>query len=166
MTFDDLAVGESVFLDANVFVYHFAADPLYGSSSSKLLDRIERGELLGYTSTHILSETAHRLMTIEASVVFGWPFAGIAQRLRQHRTEIARLSLFRVAIEKLASSSIRTLAAAPAHVAGAAIVSQQTGLLSNDALIVALMRTHALTCLASADDDFDNLPAIARYAPA
>jgi predicted nucleic acid-binding protein len=84
MTFDDLTAGQSVFVDANTFVYHFAADPALGTACSGLLRRIENGELQGFTSTHVLTELAHRLMTIEASTVYGWPFAGIAYRLQMH----------------------------------------------------------------------------------
>jgi predicted nucleic acid-binding protein len=55
----------------------------------------------------------------------------------------------------------------PRHlISTAAAVSQQTGLLSNDALIVALMREHGLSILASNDADFDRVPGIARYGPA
>jgi hypothetical protein len=32
MTFADLLAGDSVFMDANTFVYHFAPDPLLRSS--------------------------------------------------------------------------------------------------------------------------------------
>ena len=34
MTFADLVAGEAIFLDANAFVYHFAADPRYGAACS------------------------------------------------------------------------------------------------------------------------------------
>ena len=34
MTFADLGAGETIFLDANLFVYHFVADPLYGAACS------------------------------------------------------------------------------------------------------------------------------------
>ena len=32
MIFADLAVGDSVFLDANTLVYHFAPDPVLGAA--------------------------------------------------------------------------------------------------------------------------------------
>jgi predicted nucleic acid-binding protein len=48
--------------------------------------------------------------------------------------------------------------------AGAA-VSQQTGLLTNDALLVALRQHHGLINLASADADFDRVPSIRRFGP-
>ena len=47
----------------------------------------------------------------------------------------------------------------------AADVSQQTGLLSNDALLIAVMQTNGLTNLASHDSDFDRVPGLTRYAP-
>lgn len=36
MIFADLAAGDSVFLDANTFIYHFAPDPTLGPSCSQL----------------------------------------------------------------------------------------------------------------------------------
>ena len=45
-------------------------------------------------------------------------------------------------------------------------LSQQIGLLTNDALIVAVMRANGLTKIASNDADFDRVPGITRYAPA
>ena len=67
MTFADLAVGVSIFLDANPLVYHFASDPVFGPASNQLITRIENREIHAFTSTHVLSETAHHLMTLEAS---------------------------------------------------------------------------------------------------
>jgi predicted nucleic acid-binding protein len=46
------------------------------------------------------------------------------------------------------------------------MASRLTGLLSNDALIVAVMQASGLTKLASNDADFDRVPGITRYAPA
>jgi predicted nucleic acid-binding protein len=48
----------------------------------------------------------------------------------------------------------------------AAEISQQHGLLTNDALLVAVMREHGLTNLASQDADFDRVPGLIRHAPA
>ena len=83
MTFADLGAGETIFLDANLFVYHFVADPLYGVACSQLLQRVENQEIRRLTSTHILTELAHRIMTVEAIGACAWPVAGIARRLRQ-----------------------------------------------------------------------------------
>jgi predicted nucleic acid-binding protein len=50
--------------------------------------------------------------------------------------------------------------------ATAAALSQQIGLLTNDALIVAVMQAHGLSRVASNDSDFDRVPGLMRYAPA
>ena len=64
MTFAQLQSGESVFLDANVFVYDFAPDPTFGPPCQSLLKRIETGDLTGIISSHVFHEVAHRLMTL------------------------------------------------------------------------------------------------------
>ena len=64
MNFLDLPEGESVFIDANVFVYAFATDPTLGPPCRDLVERIGRKELEAYLSTSVFSEIAHRLMTL------------------------------------------------------------------------------------------------------
>jgi predicted nucleic acid-binding protein len=165
MTFVNLAPGESIFVDANTFVYHFAPDPMFGPSCGQLIQRIDSQDLHGYTSTHILSEIAHRLMTIEASTLFGWPFQGIAYRLQKHPAQLQKLSAFRQAVETVLNSKMQVLSISPPLVLTATTLSQQTGLLSNDALIAAVMQANGLNNIASNDADFDRVPGIKRYAP-
>jgi predicted nucleic acid-binding protein len=166
MIFADLQAGASVFLDANTLVYHFEPHPVLGPPCTALIKRVELGEIAGVTSTHVLSEVAHRLMTMEAVKRFGWPFAGIAQRLRRHPAEVRQLSDFRDAIEAVPKLGLHILPPAASLIATAAVISQQTGLLSNDALVVAVMREHGIVNLASHDADFDRVPGLTRYAPA
>jgi len=61
MIVTDIPVGSAVFLDANTLVYHFAPHPQFGLACSDLLDRIERGDLKGYVSSHVLGEHGHCL---------------------------------------------------------------------------------------------------------
>lgn len=164
--FSQLAVGDSVFVDANTLVYHFGLHPTFGIACNQLFACIERQEVLGYTSTHVLSELAHRLMMVEASALPGWTASKIKLRLRQHPAALTNLTQFRAAVEAILQSRIVVLTIAPALIASAAVVSQQCGLLSNDALIVAVMKSYGLTNLASSDTDFDRVPDITRYAPA
>ena len=52
-----------------------------------------------------------------------------------------------------------------AHVLHAAEISQQHGLLTNDAISIAVMQGRELTNLASNDADFDRIAGINRFAP-
>jgi predicted nucleic acid-binding protein len=166
MTFADLPGGVVVFLDANTIVYHFSRHARYGTACTALLERIARQELAGCTSSHVLSEAAHRLMTLEAMDRFGWPHAGIAQRLRKHPAEVQALTRFRQAIDEVPQFGIQVLGILPALIHVATERSQQHGLLHNDALIVAVMQANGLANLASEDADFDRVPGLTRYAPA
>jgi predicted nucleic acid-binding protein len=166
MTFDDLPAGSSVFLDADTLVYPFAPEPVLGPPCAQLLRRIENQQILAFTATHVLSEVAHRLMAIEAIQKFGWPVRGIAQRMRHHPAHVQQLTTFRQTVERILQSRIQILSISPGWIAMAAALSQQTGLLSNDALEVAVMREHGLVNLASNDADFDRVPGLTRHSPA
>jgi predicted nucleic acid-binding protein len=166
MIYADLPVGAVIFVDASVFIHHFEPNALYGPAATAFLERIENQEVTGLTSTHVVSEVAHRLMTLEAMQAFGWKSAGIALRLRNHPAQVQTLKRFRQAIQEIPLFGLRIVPIDSARLDPAAEISQQTGLLHNDALAVAVMRAHGLTNLASADPDFDRVPGITRYAPA
>jgi predicted nucleic acid-binding protein len=165
MTFADIPSGESIFLDANIFVYYFAPHPTLGPACDLLVQKIGSGALLGFTSTPVLSELAHRLMTFQASTLFGWP-SKVVNHLKRNPAAVGQLSLYRQAVAKVPQLGVRILTIPETLVETATVVSHQTGLLSNDALIVAGMRAKGLAHLASHDADFDRVPGLTRYAPA
>jgi predicted nucleic acid-binding protein len=127
--------------------------------------RIENQHPAGFISTHVLSEIAHRLMTLDALDRFGWPPAGIAARLRKHHSEIPRLTLHVRAIAQLPLLGIQAVTITSPLVEAATLVSRQHELLMGDSLVVAVMQAHGLTHLASNDADFDRIPWLTRYEP-
>lgn len=165
MTFAHIARGASAFVDANTLVYHFTADPNYGPACKLLIERIARAEIRGVTSAHVVSDVAHRVMTVEAIAALGWPAKGIAYRLRKNSTDIQRLTRFRQAVQEVPRIGIRIVPVDLPLVEAATVLSQQHGLLTGDALIVAVMQQHGLTGIASLDDDFDRVPGLTRYGP-
>jgi predicted nucleic acid-binding protein len=105
------------------------------------------------------------MMTTEANARLGWPFAGMANRLRRHPPEVQKLTAHRLTLDRIARSRLQVLPFTVALMLAASMVSQQYGLLTNDAIVVAVMQAHGLTKLASHDADFDRVPGITRYAP-
>ena len=164
MNFADLLANSSVFVDANTLVYHFQPHPILGPLCTALLKRIELKEMAGFTSTHVLSEIAHRLMTMEASIMFGWS-SKIVDRLKQDPTAVQKLVSFRRAIQQISQLGLQVLTIHESLIDTAAGISQQTGLLSNDALIIAVMQANGLTNIASNDSDFDRVTGITCYKP-
>ncbi len=160
-----IPAGESVFVDANVFVYDFTPVPLYGPPSNALLRRFENRELRGFTSSLVLHDAAHRAMTLEACQSLGWPYAGIGRRLRDNPAEIRKLTRFRQMLHEILAVGVEVLYVTSDHVLLAADLSRKHGLLSGDALIVAAMQSNAIVNLASGDNDFDRVPGLVRYSP-
>ena len=166
MTFADIPAGTAVFVDSNVLLYHFTQFAPFGVPSQGLLERAESGDIRGFTSANALSEVAHRLKGVEAVARFGWPHQGIARRMKRRPTEVQQLGQYRRAIDELSLLGVEVLDVTGRLVSLATDVSRQHGLLSGDALIVAVMREHGLTAIASNDADFDRVPGLKRYAPA
>ena len=165
MTFADIPAGAAVFFDANTFVYHFTSEPTYGAAYTAILERLQSRDIEGWVSPHVLAETSHRLMTIEACAVFGWPYQGIASRLREHPPHIQRLARFHQALVEIDRLGLQVAGVTEGHVMQAADISRAHGLLTNDALLVAVMQSRGLRNLASNDADFDRVPGISRFAP-
>lgn len=165
MTLDQVPAGSHVFVDSNILVYHFQPHPNFGPLCHRLLERIERQDIEGYTSTNLLGELAHRLMVIEAAALPGWAGGKVLNRLKQQPGVVKQLTLFQTAVESVLQSKIQVLAIRPALMSTAAALSRQHGLLTTDAVILASMQAHGLTHLASHDTHFDSVPGITRYAP-
>ncbi len=166
MTLDDIVSGSTLFVDANCLVYAVTADPRYGPSCKRLLERIDNQEIQGYTSAYVLSEMAHRVMTLEAATRFNRPLQGMANWLRRHPPEVQQLTRHRQAIDEVRAGKVQVLPVEGQDVSRAADLSTPFGLLSADALIVTVMQRHGLSHLASLDPDFDRVPGLTRYAPA
>jgi predicted nucleic acid-binding protein len=165
MTLTDIPAGAAVFVDANIFLFALTNHPVHGTACEAFLDRADNQEIVAVTSTSVLGEVIHRVMTIEACDRFGWPVQGIANRLRRHPTEVQQLVRPRQALDEINAGRVSVVAVTPPLVSLATDLSRQTGLLFGDALIVATMRDQGLSHLASLDADFDRVPGITRFVP-
>ncbi len=165
MTFDDIPAGSSLFVDANTFIYYFEPHPVFGPPCQPLFPRIENHEVQGFTSAAVLADVVHRVMTLEAASLFSRPMTGMANWLKQHPAEILQLTGHRLAVDDISLIGIVVLPITGSLVSLAADVSRQYGLLTNDALVISVMRQQGLTLLASHDADFDRVPGLTRYAP-
>jgi hypothetical protein len=103
----EIAAGSSVFVDANIFIYHFAGQ---SEDCSIFLARIERGELQGYTGQVGILEAAHRLMMLEA-IEQGVPVKpNPAARLARQPQVVRRLSKYYFSLQRIPKFGIEILA--------------------------------------------------------
>jgi len=117
MFLSDLKDGSSVFIDANIFVYHFSKESKFNSASSIFLERAEKKEIYGFTSIPIIQEVSHRLMILEAVAVlpevkrkdlvkYLKEHPDIVKKLVTHQGVPGRISSFNL---EIISSDIQTL---------------------------------------------------------
>ncbi len=127
MNLADIPAGSAVFLDANIFVYYFAPDPQFGLACRALLERVSRNEIAGFTSSHVLCDVAHRLMTYEAAAKYGWAMTGIAYRLQRQPAELSALIQFRQAVDEIPNFGLQVLSVDLPHVLSAAVLVKVPG---------------------------------------
>jgi len=162
MSLADLRDEDRVFIDANIFIYHFGGRSL---ECKALLERCARRDLLGYTSTPVLAEVLHRRMVAEA-IAKGLVTARTAVRKLGETPEMVRqLTQYQDDVSKIPHMHLTILPLTLEIVQASAEVRKGEGLLTNDSFVVAFMRAQGLTHLATANGDFDRVGGIAIYTP-
>ena len=162
MTLEDIPIGTPVFLDANIFVYHFAGK---SESCSGLLEKVEQKKLQGITSSHTFAEVIHRLMILEATQREFISSGSPSQKLRKHRKQIGNLEIFHHQGKQLLALPLEIVPITPSILREGISTALQYHLLTNDALIVAAMKERNISALASADADFIGIPGVTLYQP-
>ena len=157
-----LPSGVSVFLDANVFLFHFWDLNL---SCTELLWRIARQEIRAYTSTIVLTEVMHQLMLSEIGERHAVSPGGALRFLRQHPEIIPSLRKSADLMRQLSNWRVRVLPLQRRDIALAIELSQRHRLMTIDAAILATMHRRRLTHLVSNDTDFAHVPDITLWRP-
>lgn len=163
MTLADLRDGDSVFIDANIFIYHLGGR---SAACKAFLERCARRELFGYTSTSTLAEVLHRMMVAEA-IEKGLVSARAAvKQLKENPNFIKRLSKYHEDVGKLSQINLVILSFTPEILTRSRDIREREGLLTNDSLVVAFMYDQGLTKLATANGDFDQVTRLEICQPA
>jgi predicted nucleic acid-binding protein len=162
MTFDKIEEGSHVFIDANVFIYHFVGA---SEQCTNLLSRCGARNLRGVTSILVLIEVCHRLMMIEAvkkALVSG----GNVVRKLSSRPEIARqLVTYEQDVAAILGMEVEITTATEATLMQGLRLQRRYGLLTNDSLIVATMLQSGIRLLATADRRFESVSEIETVMP-
>jgi predicted nucleic acid-binding protein len=163
MSLANIQDGERVFIDANIFIYHFGGRSL---ECMALLERCSRRALLGYTPTPVLAEVLHRRMVAEA-IATGLVTARTAVRKLGETPEMVKqLTQYQDDVSKIPHMHLTNLPLTLDIVQASAEVRKREGLLTNDSFVVACLREQGLTRLATANGDFDRVGGIEIYKPA
>jgi predicted nucleic acid-binding protein len=159
-----LPSGARIFVDANVFIYHFTQAP-FTSACTAFLQRVEAGDVDGITSVVTLAEVAHRLMILEAIRVFGLSPRTAVKKLKEQPNLVPQLSHYKIVTERIPSFSVKVEPVTFAHLRTAQNLSAIHGLLTNDSLTAAVMQALGMTDVATNDADLSVVPGLNIWRP-
>ena len=155
-----------IFIDANIFLYVINDHPRLGDSCHKLVAKIERGEVEGYTSHFVVSEIVHKIMQHETCQRFDLPLAQAVSFLKRNPRVISTLRAYRDALNlifNLPNLILLEIDNATLRQSHAMIRDYQ--LLSTDALHAATCLAYNVRHLATNDKDFKRVQELTIWAP-
>ena len=158
----ELPAGQTVFIDANIFIYHFTG---LSQECSGFLERCERGELWGVTLVHILLEVLHRLMMIEAVTKKLVTSGNVARKLRKKPNVVKQLVDYQTQTEAILEMGIEVAGLTSDALRISHPYRHRDGLLVNDSLIAAVMEAEGISNIATADPDFTRVEGLRVYNP-
>lgn len=162
MNLNDLPHGVLVFIDANIFIYHFSGVSV---DCRTLLKRVEQGDINASTGAHIVLEVLHRLMAIEA-VSKGFITPGQpAKKLKQHPDIITQLSDYNKCVSEIRNLKMRVHPVTLRQIRNSETNRSSYGLMTNDSVTAAMMYSYGIKNLASLDSDLSRAPGLTLYQP-
>ncbi len=151
MGLDTIRTGTHIFIDSNIFIYHFTG---VSDECSNFLTRCESGKLNGATSANAILEVLHKLMMIEAvkNKLIGPP--NIANKLQKHPEKIKQLNEYYSNTQHIADMGIIIYPISSETILQSHPFRAGYGLMVNDSIIAACMQENGIKYLATNDDAF------------
>ena len=162
MNIDQVTAGNTIFIAANIFIYHFTAQ---SPACSALLRRCQDDVIIGCTSVGCVAEMLHRLMIAEAVQKGYITIRNAVRALKEKQDIVKKLDRYLQTPTRLIEMKIKILPTTSEIVLCSKAIRKRYGLLTNDSLIVTTIKKHRLKLLA-VDKDFENIPGIQLYKPA
>ena len=154
MSVNSLPNGSVVGIDANVFIYHFCGR---SKECTRLLERIERGEIRGVVTNEALHEVLHRLMVLEAMQAGHISGKNPARKLKQDPDIVRSLTRYYRDTRAISAIGVKLLPGPKAPIRASQSMRDRYGLLTNDSLLAATLLHHGISILVTADRDFERV---------
>lgn len=162
MSLSNIKRGSKVFIDANIFIYHFTGA---SKECSEFLKRCEQGELSGITSVSAILEVLHRLMMVEAVGKKLVEPPNIVKKFQRHPEKVKLLKDYYINTRKIADMGITIRPVTFETTEKSNTFRTEYGLMVNDSIIAAGMVEEGIDSLATNDEGFRNIWNIKVYRP-
>jgi len=160
LTLNEVQTGQTVFVDANIFIYHFTGRSRVCMS---FLERCENGKVRGITGTHVLLEVLHRLMAMEAVQQGLVSSSDVARKLKEQPQIVRALSNYARNVARIEDIGVQVRPVGFEEIRASYEVRTRTGLLVYDSVSVAMMEQMGVAAIATEDRDFGVLPELQVY---
>lgn len=154
MRLDRIDSGSRVFIDTNIFIYHFTG---VSAESSNFLNRCEQNDLEGITSLNVLLEVLHRLMMVEAVRRSLIKPPNIIKKLKKSPEKVKQLNEYFLNTLRIPEMGILIKPVSYDSILRSQAIRAAYGLMVNDSLIMASMQEEGISLLATNDDAFKRI---------
>lgn len=151
-----------VLIDANIFIY---ANQQSSVQCVKLLERCANNEVIGVLTTHILAEVMHVLLLGEAKDLGMIKAGNPAKQLSEKPQLVKALNRYESLVRDLLTFGLQLEPLQREDFITAISIQRQYGLMTNDALFMAVATRLRINAIASADRVFSNVQGIIHYSP-
>jgi predicted nucleic acid-binding protein len=162
MKLAEIKAGSEIFVDSNIFIYHFTG---VSDECSDFLGRCERGELIAMTSVNVIFEVLHSLMMVEAVRKKLVEPPNIVKKLSKAPQKLKRLNEYFVNTEKIQDMGIAIKPLIFETIIKSHVVRLTSGLMVNDSVIIASMKQEGVKLLATNDKAFEKVDEIVVCTP-
>jgi predicted nucleic acid-binding protein len=157
-----IPANQPVIIDANIFIY---ANQRASLQCVNLLERCANSEVLGILPTHILAEIMHVLMLEEARDIGLIKGSNPARQLVGNPQLVKSLSRCESLIRDLLAIGLQLEQLQREDFITAMSLQRQYGMLTNDALFLAIAMRLRISAVVSADSVFEQVREIVHYSP-
>ncbi|MEW6455627.1 MAG: PIN domain-containing protein [Acidobacteriota bacterium] len=162
MKLDDIKSGEKIFIDSNIFIYHFSG---VSKSCKEFLIRCETGEVYGFVSINILLEVMHKLMLAEALYKKLITPGNLVHKLRENPDIGKKLSEYQKNTMNILEMGVEVILFHEEILEMSFEFRRDYGLLVNDSITSAMMKNSGILNIASSDKDFERVKTFKVYPP-
>jgi len=162
MNLSQITNASIVLLDANICLYAIRQE---SAQCERLLARCANGEVNGIMPSHILAEIMHQLMIAEARDYQWIKGPNPAKQLAGLPDRVRALTKYEELVRDILGTGLQIEPIVQEDFITSLEVQRQAGLLTNDALLVAVGERLRVTSIASADQAFSRVQGILLYSP-
>lgn len=162
---DAIPDGVHVFVDSTILHYACVQFPPATAQCIRFLTRVSQSEITASVTVPIVNDAIHKVMCSEAVARFNRPRAGLVSWLKQNPVEVRQLKSAGTLLDLIGALPLELLPLNIELLREGQQAVDQFGLLAGDALILAVMKHHSISHLATNDDDFDQVPSFSIWKP-